>query len=169
MSPSVCGRTVSPLLIALVFCVRLQAASAPASPQSFPTQSSTLHPQRENKTLGPDLPLDSVPRETVSVRFVVRHRSALNGRIVRVRGVVAAAVIGKVACPPGRGMCMQPSIILADSEPGKSQLPNSIRIFLLESEQQQDYPIGKLLQVRGVVHGSRTAVQVTKVAYSTPP
>lgn len=169
MSLSVCGRVVSLLLAAVVVCVRPQAATTQGSPQGSPTQSSTLHPQGENKTLGPDLRLDSVPKGIVSVRFVVCHRSALNGRIVRVRGVVAAAFLGKAACPPDRGMCIQPSIILADSEPSKGQLPDSIRIFVLASEKQQNYPIGKLLEVRGVVHGSETAVQLTQVAHSTPP
>ena len=169
MAPSVCGRVVSLLLTAMVVCVRPQAAPAQGSPQSSPTQSSTLHPQRENKTLGPDLPLDSVPKGIVSVRFVVGHRSALNGLIVCVRGVVTAAVFGKAACPLDRGMCMQPSVILADSELGKGPLRDSIRVLVLASEKQQDYSIGKLSEVWGVVHGNETAVQLTKVAHPTPP
>jgi hypothetical protein len=101
VSPSVCGRAVSLLLTAMVICVHPQTAPDQGSPQSSPTQSSTLHPQRENKTLGPDLPLDSVPKGTVSVRFVAGHRSALNGRIVCVRGVVTAAVFWQSGLPTG--------------------------------------------------------------------
>jgi hypothetical protein len=66
-------------------------------------------------------------------------------------------------------MCRQPSIILADSEPGEDPLPDSIRVFVLAGEKQRDYSIGKLSEVRGVVHGNETAVQLMKVTHPTPP
>jgi hypothetical protein len=69
------------------------------------------------------------PKETVSVRFVARHRSALNGQTIRVRGVIAAAILGDAACTPNRGTCMQSSIILADCKQGHHRLTSSIRVF----------------------------------------
>jgi len=140
-----------------------QVAPTGESPQHAPTQSSTVKPQVENKAFGPDLPLRSVPPKVVSVRFVVDHRSALNQQTVRVRGIVAAALLGDAACPPDRGMCMPPSIVLAESEPSKDRPACSVRILLPKESRPQDYPIGKAVELRATVDGQKTGVVLTKV------
>jgi hypothetical protein len=153
-----------PALFSLTAMVAFTAQVTPIGgpPQSGPTRGSTVQPQVESKTLGPDLPLSSVPTKAVGVRFVVEHRSALNGQTIRVRGVVDAALLGDAACPPDRGMCMAPSIILAELPPGKNGHACSIRILVPKETKQAEYPIGKVLEVRASVNGHKTGVVLTK-------
>jgi hypothetical protein len=141
----------------------IQVTPTSGSPQSAPTQGSTVQVQTESKTLGPDLPLSAAPTKAVDVRFVVEHRSALNGRTLRVHGIVAAALLGDAACPPDRGMCMQPSIILSESGPGKNRPACSVRILVPRDAKTQDYPVGKALEVRATVDGHAKGVALTKV------
>ena len=140
-----------------------QVAPTGESPQHARTQASTVQPQVENKALGPDLPLRSVPPKVVSVRFIVDHRSALNQHTVRVRGIITAALLGDAACPPDRGMCMAPSIVLAESEPGKNRPACSVRVLMAKESKAQDYPIGKAVVLRVTVEGQVTGVVLTKV------
>jgi len=132
------------------------------APTAGPTQSSILLPQVDNYSQAPDLPLNSIPTRAVHVRFVVEHRSALNEHKIRVRGVITAAFLGDAACPPDRGMCAQPSVILGDSEPCKNRLSCSIRVLMPEGTKPQDFPIGKLLELRATVSGHKTGVVMTK-------
>jgi hypothetical protein len=139
-----------------------QVALTCQSPQHAPTLSSTVEPQVESNALGPDLPLSSVPTKVVSVRFVADHRSALNQHTVRVRGIIAAVLLGDAACPPDRGMCMAPSIVLAESEPGKNRPACSVRILMPKESKAQDYPIGKAVVLRATVDAQGTGVVLTK-------
>jgi len=163
MLPSLGSRARLFVLTVIMFCFGPHSAFTQGPPQSSPTQSSTLNPQSERPTLGPDLPLDSVPKRTLSVRFVVSHRSALNGRAVRVRGVVAAAFLGAAACPPDRGMCMPSSIILGDPDRGKNRLASSLRVLMPPGTKPGDYPLGKILQVRAVASGDKTSISLRTV------
>ncbi|MGB6677272.1 MAG: hypothetical protein WBE44_11320 [Terriglobales bacterium] len=152
-------------LFSLTAIVAFTAQVSPTggAPQSRPTQGSTVQVQAESKTLGPDLPLSAMPTRAVGVRFVVEHRSALNGRTVRVHGIVAAAFFGAAACPPDRGMCMPPSLILSESEPNKNRPASSVRILMPQDAKQQDYPVGKALALRATVDGHTTGLVLTKV------
>lgn len=162
MKCRLCCRTAVFFLTA-VTVFPTQAVPAGKSPQFAPTRGPTLQPQVENKTLGADLPLSSVPTKPVSVRFVVDHRSALNRHTIRVRGIIIAALLGDAACPPDRGMCMAPSIVLAESDPDKHQPACSVRILMPKESKLQDYPIGKAVELRATVDGNKTAVVLTKV------
>ena len=139
--------------------------SASGWPQRASARGSTAQYQNqmESESLGPDLPLSSVPSGAVGVRFVVEHRSALNGRTVRVRGVVAAALLGNAACPPNRGMCMPPSVVLAESESCKNQSACSVRVVLHKQTKQQDYLVGRAAEVLATVDGHMTGVTLSKV------
>jgi hypothetical protein len=152
-------------LFSLTAVVAFTAQVTPTggSPQSRPPQGSTAQVQTDSTTLGPDLPLSAMPTKAVGVRFVVEHRSALNGRTVRVHGIVTAALLGAAACPPDRGMCMSPSIILSESEPGKNRPACSVRILVPKDAKQQDYPVGKPAEVRATVNGHTAGVVLTKV------
>jgi hypothetical protein len=168
MALKACSCVSLVFLVALVPALHSQVAPAVEPSEGAPTQSSTLHPQFQNKDLGLDLPLHSAPKETVSVRFVVRHRSALNGQTVRIRGVIAAAILGDAACPSNRGMCMQSSIILADCKRGHHRLASSVRVLVPEDTDPRDYPIGGYSEVEVVVRGQKTSLELTKV-HSSPP
>lgn len=111
----------------------------------------------------PDKPLDSIPSVPVSVRHLVEHRSALNGQVVQVRGVVVATLLGEKACPPGMGMCAQPSLFLADTSAGDRDKNYDVRVLVGEQEQESDYPIGGTLEVAVVVLGDRSTVALQKV------
>jgi hypothetical protein len=140
-----------------------QLAPGSESPQYAPARGSTVQPQVESQALGPDLPLNLVPTKVVNLRFVIDHRSALNQHTVRVRGIITAALLGDAACPPDRGMCMAPSIVLAESEPGKNRPACSVRVLMAKESKAQDYPIGKAVVLRVTVEGQVTGVVLTKV------
>lgn len=111
----------------------------------------------------PDEPLGSVPATPTSISFLVEHRSALNGKTVRLRGVVVTTLLGEKACPPDRGMCAQPSLFLADTD-AQDRDPNyDVRVLVGEREQEADYPPGKLVDIPVMVQADRTALILQKV------
>lgn len=124
-----------------------------------PSASSAEPPQRATATPGDDLPRDSIPRQALSVRFVVEHRSRLNGHTIRVRGIITAALVGEAACPPARGMCAPNSIFLADSD--ASQRDSLIRVLLPQDARPEDFAVGKQLLMKVVVHGNKVGVALT--------
>jgi len=58
---------------------------------------------------------------------------------------------------------MAPSIVLADSEPGKNRPARSVRILMPKESNPQDYPIGKAVELRATIDGQKTGVVLTKV------
>ena len=127
--------------------------------------SGTVTPEDPNK-IGlasyPDLSLTSLPKEPMSVKFVVEHRSALNGKSITVRGVVVATVLGEKACPPDRGMCAEPSIYLADTTDGSRNNLYDLRVLVSQEEKEINYSIGKTLVLQVAVNGSKVAVVARK-------
>ena len=154
------------LTATVAFCAQVTPTGEP--PQTGLTQNSTLRPRVESKTLGPDLPLSSVPTSAVSVRFVVEHRTALNGHPVRVRGIITDALLGDAACSSNRGMCVQPSIIMDDADCGENQFACSIRVLMPGDTKPRDYQLGKLLEIRAVASGDKTGVLLTKADEHLP-
>jgi hypothetical protein len=162
MAHKLCEHVVLVLLTATLV---VSAQVAPAPSQSAPAQGSSLQPQAASTSLGPDLPLDSIPAKAVSVEFVVEHRSALNGHGVRVSGVISHALLGNAACPPDRGLCAQPSIFLADPERGKDKANAGpeIRIIMPRDAKSADYPAGKAIELQATVQGSKGGLVLTKL------
>jgi hypothetical protein len=112
--------------------------------------------------LGPDLPLNAIPAKAVSVQFVVEHRSALNGHTVRLHGVITAALLGDAACPPGQGLCAQPSVFLVDAQSGKAAHTQPVRILMPQDAKAADYPVGKAVELQVSVQGSKNGVVLSK-------
>jgi hypothetical protein len=108
------------------------------------------------------LPLDAIPAKTVSVQFVVEHRSALNGHTLRLHGVVTSALLGDAACPSGSGLCAQPSVFLADAPPERNQPARPIRILMPQDAKAADYPPGKVVDLRVAVQGSKNGVVLSE-------
>lgn len=127
--------------------------------------TATIQPEDPNK-IGlapyPDLSITSIPEESVSVKFVIEHRSALNDKSIKVRGVVVETLLGEKACPPDRGMCAQPRIFLADTAGEDRDKLYDLTVIVNEEEQERNYPIGKTIETQGTVDGSKTAVVVRK-------
>jgi len=111
----------------------------------------------------PDEPLERIPAEPIPVKELVEHRSALNGQVVRVRGVVVETLLGEKACPPDRGMCAQPSLFLAESSEANRNPHYDVRIVVSEAEQEADYPIGETVELPVLVQGDKTGLILQKV------
>lgn len=124
------------------------------------TNSATIEPvdpAKDGLAQYPDEPLDSVPVESVSPRYVIEHRSALDGKEVDVSGKVVSALIGDDACPPDRGACAQSRIQVAESEDEGRDKMYDLVIFVA---QNADYAVGERVEIIGTVTGSKTAVSL---------
>lgn len=115
-----------------------------------------------------DLPLDSFPDTPISTKFLVEHRFALNKKVVSVKGIIVAALLGKDACPSASGtgvpsmmLCAQPRITVADTLDDKRDKNYDIIIFV--NEDDTNYKAGQNAEVKGTVESSKTAVYITKI------
>ncbi len=136
--------------------------------------TSTIQPDDPNKTglaLYPDLSVTSLPTKPVSVKFVVEHRSALNGKTITIRGVVVETLLGEKACPtgggggltPGPGACAQPRIFLADTTGESRNKLYDLLVLMSEEEKESSYPIGKTVVLQlDVIDGSKLFVMARK-------
>lgn len=119
-------------------------------------------PERSGLAPYPDLSLISLPKQPHSVKFVVEHRSALNGKTILIRGIIVGTLLGEKACPPDRGMCAQPSIYLADTIEKNRNTLYDLRTLVGEEEQEKSYPIGKTIDLQVTVDGSKVSVVARK-------
>lgn len=71
-------------------------------------------PPRQRMSTVPDDQLPA-PKEPQSVKFIVEHRSALNGQHLTVHGVIVDTYLSDKACIPGKTQCTQTSVTIADS------------------------------------------------------
>jgi hypothetical protein len=87
----------------------------------------------------------------------MRNRFSLNGKFVTVRGMVVSAFLGNDACPPNRGVCMQPSVFLANSGCSEALQPQ-LRVLLTLNTPAHDYRRGAVVEVSGTVRATGRAV-----------
>lgn len=110
----------------------------------------------------PDRPVEALPSGPVSPRFVIGHRSALNGKLVTVRGVVVGTVAPDTGPPHPGGVTPspahnpQPRIRLADANDRERDVRYDLTVLLPEGH--DGYPGGQHVTVRGTVDGSPRAV-----------
>ena len=131
---------------------------------AFPSSTGTVKPEDPN-TLGfakyPDYRLDSTPSAPISVKYLVEHRSALDGKTITVRGIVVGILSKEAACPPGRGACGAPMIFLTDTtSEGRDKY---LDLPIIVSEVEKGYTISANVEVRVIVYGSKTGVTLAKV------
>lgn len=124
------------------------AQSMPAGGTGIAAPVSTVAP------VLPDLPLEQDIAGPVTPRFVIEHRSALDGKSITVQGVIVSALTGEAACPPGRGMCAQPRVTLSDGEAGVAPDPAFDLVVLLPEGDDTGYTRGQEAEVRGRVSAS---------------
>jgi hypothetical protein len=110
----------------------------------------------------PDLPLEQEITGAVSPRFVIQHRSALDGKKIAVRGLVVSSLTGEAACPPGRGMCAQPRVTLSDGEDGVAPDPTFDLVVLLPEGDTGVYERGQEVELTGIVSASAFAAVLRK-------
>jgi hypothetical protein len=113
----------------------------------------------------PDNPLSVMPTEPITVTYLIEHRSALNGKMVRVRGVVVRTLLGEAACPSGGagvppGACAQPSIYLTDEGKVSREAHFDLRVLISASE--TGYQVGQVVVIQGTVSGHPSAVLLVK-------
>ena len=108
-----------------------------------------------------DIPLESYPSSPVPSRFVIEHRSALDGRTIEIRTFVAGTLLGEQACPPDRGACAQPRIWLNEFT-GADRDKEFDLMVLLDEDDNSTYKVYDNPLVKGIVHGSKSSVYVEK-------
>ncbi|OGI66256.1 hypothetical protein A3A95_02025 [Candidatus Nomurabacteria bacterium RIFCSPLOWO2_01_FULL_39_18] len=134
-----------------------------------PSEPVTIQPYNPDDDRGglynyPNYSLTKVPTAPISVKYLVEHRSALDQKIVTVRGVV----VGIPAQPPcvAAGTCelyMQPSIILADTKDANRNKDYDLMVFVGEDTDQNEYPVGKTVEIKMQITASKTVVYGNKV------
>ena len=138
--------------------------------QSAQSGIDTIQPddlKKTNLALIPDLPLTSIPSEPVSVKFLIDHRTAFNGKTVTVRGAIVSALLGEAACSSGSAGngpapmgCAQPRIFLADTL--KEDRDKNYDIMALVSETENGYAVGQTVNVKVIVESSKSAILLQK-------
>lgn len=155
---TICGLAVLGISL-FVYTRRLVAFKLPL------TGTSVSVPPEDSDKAGlaayPDLPLALIPKESVTVKFVVEHRSSLNKKLIKVRGVVVETLLGERACPPGFGMCGQPRVFLADTT-GEDRNKLYDLTVIVDEGKESGYSVGEVVEIEGTVEGSKTAVIVRK-------
>lgn len=106
----------------------------------------------------PDYSLDGVPTEPIPVKFLVEHRTALNQKVLSVKGIVVGTLLGEEACP-SQGLklgCSQPRILIADSSDDNRD--KNYDIIILVGEERIDYKSGDAVEIKVTVHSTKNAV-----------
>ena len=155
------------MTLATLLLVQVMLAAAPVLATVGATRK-TMTPQADTAvSKRPDYPLDAVPTTPVSPRFVVEHRSALNGRTVTIRGTVVRVVSPEdLDSPPAGGVTPspgaypQPRIFLSDSP---AQAADATEVMVRLREGDRSYQVGQLIEVEGIVEASRVALTVRRV------
>ncbi len=110
----------------------------------------------------PDNPLQVVPPEALTVKFVAEHRSALNDKHVIVHGIVIN--VRKGGCPsnPMMGMpCSASYIIIADTlSPDRDK--NYDMMVFLPSEDTSAYQTGRDVKISGTISGNQSGASIKK-------
>ena len=110
----------------------------------------------------PDETLASVPATPITVKFLVEHRSALNGKTVTVKGTVVNIMLGDAPCRPDLGSCGKQKIFLADTKNENRNKDYDLVVFVDEND-MRGYTVGKIVEVRGVVASNKMAVSLSKI------
>lgn len=120
-------------------------------------ETGVIFPDHNQESHLPDLPLDAVPAEVLSVEFLVQHRTALHEKKATVHGIVLSVLIGEDACPSSGGMCAQPRLTLADSASDSRDKRYDLVVLFPEGG-GEGYGVGEDAEISGIVSASPQAV-----------
>jgi len=130
------------------------------SPSSEPTITQP-DPNNAGMTKVPDISVSAVPTSAISVKYLIEHRSALNGKTVRVQGYVVNSWADPSKCSPYMEMlCPRPVIFLADGNQPSSNPYYDLYVRL--SEEDTSYFVGQEVEIKGTVSASADSVQLIK-------
>ena len=110
------------------------------------------------KSLLPDIRLDA-PKEPQSVKFVVEHRTALNGQQLTVHGIVVE-IIYAAACV-NKAACMQSGVKIADTPDATRDKAYDTLVNLAPGE-KTIYAPGQLVDIPAVAMGDHGNVFLQK-------
>ncbi|MGB9179722.1 MAG: hypothetical protein WCB68_10805 [Pyrinomonadaceae bacterium] len=144
---------------------KAQSQSAKTDSQSRVGKAKRGGPARSGLSLCPDYSLKREPQMPISVKFLIEHRTALNGRVVQVRGIVVATSEQTPANPSSGAIPMananpQPRLFLADTSQKDRDKDYDLVVLLREGEDH--YQAGETVEIKGVVEASKTAVYLRK-------
>ena len=180
-SPPLAHLVIFGAVLMVLGCGPLDAGQRPPTPGTGetglvvttprPTSGST--PQ-DSSTSGlasyPDDPLPAVPPGPILPRFLAEHRSALNGQVVELQGVVVFALVGDDACPASSTHCAEPSIILAETPHSGRDRNYDVLVLVRPYDvpvrtrpEDTPYHVGDQVQVRGIVQASKVTVLLRNV------
>ncbi len=112
----------------------------------------------------PDKPASSTPSGPVSLRYVVEHRSALNGKTMTVRGVIVRTVFPTTTKNSAGDQVMaysQPKIIIADNLLGRRDRNLDLTVLLREGDRV--YKNGQKVKLKVMIDASDFALVMHKV------
>lgn len=108
----------------------------------------------------PDMPLDA-PQTPQPLKFVLEHRSALNGQMMTVHGVVVSTYQADPACVPGPKPCALTDITIADTpDAGRNKAYDVI--VNISPRDKTVYAPGQIVDLPVAVLGDRDGVRLNK-------
>lgn len=121
-----------------------------------------LVPKNSGLLIIPDISKKPVLTDTMSVKYLIEHRSALNEKTVKVRGVVVANLTDNSRCRPDitEMLCPQPIIYIADSASADRPADYDLRVVL--GEEDKSYQLGQSVEIKGIVEGNTESVLLIK-------
>lgn len=142
-----------------------QTSPAPSILPVLPTVEvpiTIVPPSEQGLAPYPDLKIEEEIPAPMTVKYLIEHRSALNGKTVRVRGIVVANWL-TMKCPEiVMFLCPQPRIFLADSAEEGRNPHYDLDVYVGEEARGEDYPTGKTAEITGEVNGYNTGVSLLK-------
>ena len=146
-----------------------EAGAASSQESSAQTGSGTAQANESNSAANslakyPDRPVASIPSQPVSTRYVVEHRSALNGKTITVRGIVARTVWPSDNAAQGEQSMAypQPRIFLADNL--RKRRDKNYDLMVLFREGERGYVSGQKATIKVRVDASKIAVVLRKIS-----
>lgn len=146
-----------------------EAGELPSQDTNAQTGSDTAQANESNPSDSglakyPDKPVASIPSQPVSPRYVVEHRSALNGKTITVRGIVARTLWPSDNAAQGEQSMAnpQPRIFLADNLRKRRDKNYDLMVLLREGE--RGYVVGRKATIKVRVDASKVAVVLRKIA-----
>jgi len=111
---------------------------------------------------GPNDPLtdDAIPTTPQSLKFIVEHRTALDGKQVTVHGtIVSGSQFGEPSCG-GRQPCLK-RVTIADSAGDDRDMNYDVTVLIRPSD-QTTYSTGQQVDITGTVSAGNGAVSLRK-------
>lgn len=166
-----------------------ETSLTPPPEETYPTEEGTITPDESDGVDGapgviegssgvtgfavphkqppmlPDNPLQGDVQEPVTVQFLIKHRLALNGKKIKVHGIVLWALPANKDCGIVFTMLMlcahRGMITLADHPQDTHDISHAFTILLPETD-KTPYATGQILDVSGTVIGDAYGVTMMK-------